>query len=149
MILCQRFYSNYEATCLLMADLKSPDPERRRLANKSLKLVAEYCPVTPPARSPSPPSLGRAHAGFESVQSHGNATGLGRTARSQREGVDEQQLRRRRREAVVVNEGDRPISQDDIIQADGSGRLSRRDARAAELALETIARRERNLTNGV
>jgi hypothetical protein len=147
-ILCQRFYKNNAATRLLFADLQSPDPERRSLANKALKLVAEYCPINPtplpsPQRSP-----GRDHPDFEPVHRHGNGVGFGRTARTHRESAQEQQLRRRRREAVVINEGDRPISQDDIIQAGGSGRLSERDARVAELALETLSRRDRNITNG-
>ena len=33
------------------------------------------------------------------------------------ESPEEQEVRRRRREAMVLNEGDRPISQDDIIEA--------------------------------
>lgn len=59
----------------------------------------------------------------------------------------DQDLRRRRREAVIVNEGDRPISQDDIIVRGRNVRLNDRDAREAEAALEGISRRERDERN--
>lgn len=34
---------------------------------------------------------------------------------------EERDLRRRRREAIVINEGDRPFSQDDVFMRDGDG----------------------------
>jgi hypothetical protein len=62
--------------------------------------------------------------------------------RERDESHEEQALRRRRREAIVLNEGDRPLSQDDIIQRSGSSTAVRpRDeveTRRVERALEEI-----------
>jgi len=41
--------------------------------------------------------------------------------RQREESPEEQALRRRRREAIVLNEGNRPVTQDDIIQRVDSG----------------------------
>jgi hypothetical protein len=60
--------------------------------------------------------------------------------------TEEQALRRRRREAMVLNEGDRPVSQEDIIQ--GGGGMSVDEVRVAEQALETLTRREREFASG-
>jgi hypothetical protein len=62
--------------------------------------------------------------------------------REREESHEEQALRRRRREAIVLNEGDRPLSQDDIIQRSGPSAVIRpRDeveTRRVERALEEI-----------
>jgi len=42
--------------------------------------------------------------------------------------AEERDLRRRRREAMVINEGDRPLSQEDVWMRDGDGRLSTEEA---------------------
>lgn len=43
---------------------------------------------------------------------------------------------------MVLNEGDRPVSQDDIIQSD-EGRMTEAEARVVEQALEDRSRAER------
>lgn len=53
-------------------------------------------------------------------------------------------MRRRRREAIVVNEGDRPVTQDDIIQRLGSSPAGTRsrdqvETRRVERALEDMS----------
>jgi hypothetical protein len=63
-----------------------------------------------------------------------------RRSRQLEESPEEMALRRRRREAMVLNEGDRPVSQDDIIQRQGGGQMTEEETRAAESALEDITR---------
>lgn len=48
--------------------------------------------------------------------------------RESEDSVEERDLRRRRREAMVINEGDRPVSQEDVWMRDGDGRLGTEEA---------------------
>lgn len=50
--------------------------------------------------------------------------------------LEERDLRRRRREAMVINEGDRPISQDDVWMRDGEGRMSTEEQAGPQDAFE-------------
>jgi hypothetical protein len=77
-------------------------------------------------------------------------------SRLREESVEEQALRRRRREAVVVNEGDHPLTQQDIIQRIPShttiGPTREMENRRVERALEAISTEERMIyidENGV
>jgi hypothetical protein len=72
--------------------------------------------------------------------------------REREESPEEQALRRRRREAVVVNDGDRAVSQADIIQRNPSSSLPRsdtqnRETRRVERALEEITAHARGSTD--
>ncbi|KAF2203764.1 hypothetical protein GQ43DRAFT_469718 [Delitschia confertaspora ATCC 74209] len=118
-LLWHRLFSNPEAVLLLLADLDSDDPEVRRRAQKANLLLQRYDPSYERGLLWEPRRRGR------------------------EDSFDEQELRRRRREAVIVNEGNRPVIQDDIIQEGGRGRLSAEEAREAELALEFLTNMER------
>src|SRR5689334_9959864 len=47
--------------------------------------------------------------------------------RNHEEGDEERDLRRRRREAVVINEGDRPISEGDVYMRDVTGDMTQEE----------------------
>lgn len=65
----------------------------------------------------------------------------GPLSRLREESFEEQALRRRRREAVVVNEGDHPVTQQDIIQRNPSlhNTIRQLEDRRVERALEAIS----------
>jgi hypothetical protein len=50
----------------------------------------------------------------------------------------ERDLRRRRREAMVLNEGDRPVSQEDVWMRDVEGRLNTDESSRPRGALEAL-----------
>lgn len=107
-IFCDRFSHNDEARLLLMRDLSSESSqETREKACRALNVLEKYDPshtihrLTLPFMDPSNP---------------------GPRARTREESPEEMALRRRRREAMVLNEGDHPVRQDDIIQRGGRPR---------------------------
>lgn len=56
-------------------------------------------------------------------------------------GVDERDLRRRRREAVVIHEGDGAIGREDVYMRDEEGRMGAgNERRRAEELLEVLMR---------
>lgn len=55
--------------------------------------------------------------------SDGEADDRGPEMRGLEDSVEERDLRRRRREAMVLHEGDRPVSQEDVWMRDGEGRF--------------------------
>lgn len=59
--------------------------------------------------------------------------------RDREDSPEEQALRRRRREAIVVNEGDRPVTQEDIIQRFDGRPRDELETRRVERALEEVS----------
>ena len=134
-ILCDRFMKNSEAKQLLISDFHSPNPELQENALKALELLGCYAVSGDWYSSSELADLPLRSAYFRTLPVRGAR------ARPHEESPEEQALRRRRREAMVLNEGDRPVSQDDIIQR--GGRMTDDETRIAEQALATLARMER------
>jgi hypothetical protein len=101
----------------------SISPDRRLEANNALKLLERF--ASPDAfvavsflerlrdNAHRPRSTWLAEIeGWDHQRQHDTQWRL----RPREESIEEQALRRRRREAVVVNEGDHPLTQQDIIQ---------------------------------
>ncbi|OCK81017.1 hypothetical protein K432DRAFT_404168 [Lepidopterella palustris CBS 459.81] len=132
-ILCDRLMNNRDARKLIVEDFNSSDSERQEQAIKVLKLLDCYGMVTDWYHAcPQLSDLPFRSDYFRALPIRGAR------ARAHEESPEEQALRRRRREAMVLNEGDRPVSQDDIIQQ--GGRMTDVEARMAEHALATLAR---------
>lgn len=120
-ILCERFISNASALKLLCKDYRGHDVEKKRRAelalnmlNKSGVLRNHGIGIAPPS---TPPTFRNASRSFPWLRAG--------TAREHvNRDPEERDLRRRRREAMVINEGDRPLSQQDVWMRDGEGRMS-------------------------
>lgn len=134
-ILCDRFMKNSEAKQLLISDFNSPNPELQENALKALTLLDCHAVSGDWYSSSELADLPPRSAYLRALPVRGAR------ARPHEESPEEQALRRRRREAMVLNEGDRPVSQDDIIQR--GGRMTDDETRIAEQALATLARMER------
>jgi hypothetical protein len=112
-ILCQRFVRNPTARQLLVTDLVSHDPETRHRAELAFELLNDYN-VFYQSPSTGIDDLRRAVPGW--------APNTARYPGSR--DAAERDLRRRRREAMVLNEGDRPVTHEDVFMRDTEGRLS-------------------------
>jgi hypothetical protein len=140
-ILCNRFLSNSLNIRKLDRDSISSDPETARRALLLYKLLVRYAPEHRALDTLN----GTVEDQFSTRVAHVGGPGYYNPPRprEREESHEEQALRRRRREAIVLNEGDRPLSQDDIIQRSGSSTVMRpRDeveTRRVERALEEIS----------
>ncbi|KAF2118365.1 hypothetical protein BDV96DRAFT_542102 [Lophiotrema nucula] len=115
-ILCERFFKNPKLQKRLLKDLESKDEGVKHRAILTLRLLDENGVVHRLRNQtqyrndifdiPSLPWYGRRPG----TRVHGTTS--------------EQDLRRRRREAVVINEGDRPVSQEDVYMRGGNGELN-------------------------
>jgi hypothetical protein len=101
-ILCQRFYANSTARKLLIRDLNSKDEDIKRRAQLAFDLLCDHDVIALP--TPTPREGWRLHEPMSSPALRQNTT------------EDSQDLRRRRREAVVIHDGDidRPIGEEDV-----------------------------------
>ncbi|KAH7123825.1 hypothetical protein B0J11DRAFT_506875 [Dendryphion nanum] len=108
-ILCERFITDNAACALLWKDLDSRNPLRVRRAELALRLLDDYG-VLRECRA----SYNRNFSMREDLVE----VPLPRRSRNSNE---ERELRRRRREAMFFNEGDRPISQEDVWMRDDTG----------------------------
>lgn len=117
-ILLDRFIAHPSAYRHLIRDANSKDDARRHAAYLAFNLLEEYgyvghqYGVPPPV--PRTPVSRRGAARSEWLRAIPRRDGGGRDP-------EERDLRRRRREAVVINEGDRPFSQEDVFMRDGDG----------------------------
>lgn len=118
-ILCQRFMNNSTARRLLRIDLNSEDPEVKHRAQLAYNLLYDNGVITLPPVSPR-----------EGWRLHAPDPQGGDAA-------DAQDLRRRRREAVVIHDGDldRPLGQEDVYMRDEMGDLERRFDALGEFAV--------------
>lgn len=107
-ILCERFMTDPTACGMLRNDLNNPNPERVRKARLALRLLHEFG------------VLRESQLPFSEIQD------LSETPhpRRSRNSTEERDLRRRRREAIIVNEGDRPVSNEDVWMRDDMGRMN-------------------------
>jgi hypothetical protein len=126
-ILVDRFLSIPAARSSLSADLDSSDPAIRDVARRTVKLLERHADCY---HSQHLQTLKR-QAGLDRQECSASHEPLMRadwtwssseTRMRQREESPEEQARRRnRREAIVLNDSDRPVTQDDIIQRVDSG----------------------------
>jgi hypothetical protein len=147
-ILCYRYLCNPANVKSLDADSTSPDPATKQRAQLLYNLLNRYAPDHGALEilNRSTQYLNTTTSGPFANQTRNILDGLVPTTqprpREREESIEEQQLRRRRREAVVVNEGDHPLSQGDIIQRSSGNVVRQRDeaeTRRVERALEEIA----------
>jgi hypothetical protein len=118
-ILVERFLNHNSGSLKsrLAKDLKSTDPEKKHQAELARRLLEAH-------------SLRFSLEGdgvrdrWSWITAAGGNGALRAIERAEELGVGERDLRRRRREAVVINEGDRPISQEDVYMRDADGRMS-------------------------
>ena len=129
-ILVDRFLSIPAARSSLSADLYSSNPAIRDVARRTVKLLERHADCY---HSQHLQTLKR-QAGLDRQEYSASHEPLMRAdwpdrfwsssetrMRQREESPEEQALRRRRREAIVLNEGNRPVTQDDIIQRVDSG----------------------------
>ncbi|CAI6283978.1 unnamed protein product [Periconia digitata] len=116
-ILCDRYMSHRSAKRLLIEDLRSSDPETVHRAELAQALLSEYSATTRAMRIMATQAAAR--AAYED-----GLVGRGAELRGAVPGVEERDLRRRRREAMVLNEGDRPVSEEDVWMRDRDGGVS-------------------------
>jgi hypothetical protein len=112
--LCQRFYASPTAKRLLVRDLNSKNEEVKHRAQLAYNLLYDHNVLHESSLAPRLPRDGwRLHEP---------------PLNTPQGGVDAQDLRRRRREAVVIHDGDvdRPIGQEDVYMRDEDGDLERR-----------------------
>jgi len=96
--------------------------DRHHAAILAFKLFERYGYVTTPFGVP-PPTPQTLRVGTRGASSL--LAGEWESARDRRHSdPDERDLRRRHREAMIINEGDRPVSQDDVWMRDDEGRMS-------------------------
>ncbi|KAF1959094.1 hypothetical protein CC80DRAFT_440338 [Byssothecium circinans] len=117
-ILCDRFESHPTAWKLLYRDLKSKDAETLHRAQLAIHLLADNDSLRHMGGSKFIPD-------YSQWLANGGHAGAG-SAVPRSSGIrdpEELELRRRRREAMVINEGDRPVSQEDVFMRDGHGFL--------------------------
>ncbi|ORY09444.1 hypothetical protein BCR34DRAFT_602833 [Clohesyomyces aquaticus] len=160
-ILCSRFFAHQRARDTLFRQLQSQNPETARRARLAFNLLCDYGVVQDVMFLPA--SGSGSGAGGNRNRSGNMPAGWRRglrggesmyTARERRRAqrarnrqitedeisVEERELRRRRREAMVINEGDRPVSQEDVWMRDGSGRMSTEEARDPRELYEDLRR---------
>ena len=114
-ILCDRFLSSHSNVTELTADLYSPDAAIRAQAAALLNLLDNGAASNADAID----FLVHLHESENTAPAR-HRQSFPYRPRNHDESFEEQALRRRRREAIVLNEGG-PVSQDDIIQRNASG----------------------------
>ncbi|KAF2002843.1 hypothetical protein P154DRAFT_487776 [Amniculicola lignicola CBS 123094] len=139
-ILCERFFSHTPSRNILLKELHSRDAEKRRRARLAFNLLCEYDVVSPAMVAPDTPRRRPRRQGF----GLGGYRGLAEQRRvlpwgSRGAGdVEQRDLRRRHREAMVINEGNRPVSEEDVWMRDGEGRMSTEEERAGRDAIRRL-----------
>ncbi|KAF2187770.1 hypothetical protein K469DRAFT_704721 [Zopfia rhizophila CBS 207.26] len=133
-ILCERFFADSHARKTLLKNLESKNENVRHRAQLAFNLLSDYGVIQEVVFPPTPRAT-RARARSRRLAARVREVG-------DELGELEVDLRRMRREAMVINEGDRPLSQEDVWMRGGAGRMSEEEARSVEGDLERISRRE-------
>ncbi|KAF2270600.1 hypothetical protein CC78DRAFT_611486 [Lojkania enalia] len=119
-ILCDRFFADRQLREKLARDVNSQDPDVRHRSRLACRLlldngVMHEVPSTPMAHR-ARPELGNRRLTW--MNRRAVARGI------ETNNSEERDLRRRRREAIVINEGDRPVSQEDVYMRDSGGQIN-------------------------
>ncbi|KAF2682704.1 hypothetical protein K458DRAFT_341467 [Lentithecium fluviatile CBS 122367] len=126
-ILCQRFVHHPSAYKMLVKDLTSDNPDTQHRAQLALDILSDFDTLR--SREVAPRSIPT-----RLVPSMRPSTARDTGNRD----PEERDLRRRRREAVVLNEGDRPVSQEDVWMRDEEGRMSTEETLRPRGTLEVL-----------
>ncbi|KAF1840540.1 uncharacterized protein K460DRAFT_349096 [Cucurbitaria berberidis CBS 394.84] len=113
-ILCTRFYASASAKKALVRDLNSKDDDVKHRAQLAFNLLCDMGVWTEYSLPPPTP--------------RGAWRLLGRREWDFQRDAAERDLRRRRREAVVIHEGDGAVGREDVYMRDQEGRMSIEDA---------------------
>ncbi|KAJ9648555.1 hypothetical protein H2199_001410 [Coniosporium tulheliwenetii] len=126
-VVCARVIADKAAQDLIISQLYSPDTLTREIATRAAHLIDKqlrsHAWRLPPLARTSTRTVTRRWV----IDGDGRDVTAGGFTRSRfrEESPEELALRRRRREAMVLNEGDRPVGEEDIIQpveGEGAGR---------------------------
>ena len=104
-ILCNRFYASRTAKDLLIKDLYSKDDEVVHRAQLAFNLLCDMGVWREASYAPQTPG-----SGWTLMERQGTATGLG--------GASERDVRRRRREAMVISDGEGMIGSEQVWMRD-------------------------------
>jgi hypothetical protein len=129
-ILCHRFYASKSAKKLLVKDLNSTNDGTRHRAHLAFDLLATYGALERPR--PKPVNEWRVHAPEPLAQNAAD-------------------LRRRRREAVVIHDGEiyRPIDSGDVYMRDREGVLERENESALRESIALMEARDWAMREGL
>jgi hypothetical protein len=138
-ILCDRFVHDPRAVTALTGDLCSPASEKRAKADTLLKMLQKFSSDQGAIQF----LLNKQASAFHNseIVHFTEATGPS-VLREVDDSFEEQEVRRRRREAVVLHDGDGPVRQDDIIQRGSNGVPVQTSRTAAETSSVEEALRE-------
>jgi hypothetical protein len=120
-ILCERFFSHLPSRNRLLNDLSSTKPRVQRRARLAFGLLCEHGVVQEVQLPATPRALRSSRS--RRLQERDREDDRGPEMRGLEDSAEERDLRRRRREAMVLHEGNRPVSQEDVWMRDGEGRF--------------------------
>jgi hypothetical protein len=120
-ILCERFFSHLPSRNRLLNDLSSSKPRVQRRARLAFGLLCEHGVVQEVQLPATPRELRSSRS--RRLQERDGEDDRGPEMRGLEDSAEERDLRRRRREAMVLHEGNRPVSQEDVWMRDGEGRF--------------------------
>lgn len=135
-LLCERFYASTSARRLLLRDLGSPRPAVQRKAQLAFRLLRDHGVFRERG-------LSYGYAGVEPRGSWENVEILPVAPRGLREPLqedaeEERDARRRRREAVVIHDGEGRVGEGDVWMRDREGVMSL-DMEVGELVIDGVA----------
>ncbi|KAH9873585.1 hypothetical protein IAQ61_004209 [Plenodomus lingam] len=110
-ILCTRFYANKSARKALLRDLKSADEDTRRKAQLAMNMLCELGIWKEGQVARMGRRVGRWRV-IGNVERDGQERGIGAEER-------ERDVRRRRREAVVIHDGEGVVGSEDVYMRGG------------------------------
>ncbi|KAF2730169.1 hypothetical protein EJ04DRAFT_545904 [Polyplosphaeria fusca] len=149
-ILCERFFADKKLHRLLLRDLRSDNDATKRRAQLAVRLLDDNGLLT---RLP-----GHLHRNYAlrpwERDIEGPLLSLSARrlvgARMHEESNEERDLRRRRREAVVINEGDRPVSEGDVYMRDVRGEMTQEEVvQGLQMLTEAFEDFEAMLNGGI
>lgn len=121
-ILCTRFYASKTAKDLLIKDLYSKDEEVVHRAQLALNLLCDMGVWRDSSLAPRTP-----RGGWRLMESRAQVGGVGGSERD---------VRRRRREAMVISDGDGGIAGEDVFMRDQEGEDQQDEGESPHSALE-------------
>lgn len=123
-ILCTRFYASKTAKDLLIKDLYSKDDEVVHRAQLALNLLCDMGVWRDSSLAPRTP-----RGGWRLMESRAQASGAGGSERD---------VRRRRREAMVISDGEGAIAGEDLFIGDQEGGDRQDDSDSPDLPFDFV-----------
>jgi hypothetical protein len=123
-ILCERFFKHEPSRKKLRRDLNSRNEEVRRRAKQAVKLLRDSGTLSS-LEELETGERDRDGLGFHSwMDMESPEEGRLRERVAEGGAAAERDLRRRRREAVIIHDSDRPLSHEDVYMRDTEGRMA-------------------------